>query len=87
MALDPKLAEQALGRMMTESEVVFARDLEAVFAEGIHVFADVAAALAKRGTLRPSGETGLWTEEILLRELSAVNASLDAAYAASGIGA
>ncbi len=87
MALDPRLAEQALGRPLTDSEAAFARDLEAVFAEGIHAFADVAAALAKRGTRRPSGETGLWTEDVLLQELSAVNASLDAAYADSGIGA
>jgi hypothetical protein len=70
-----------------DAEAAFARDLESVFAEGIHEFAGVAAALAKRGTLRPSGQTGVWTEETLLKELSVVNASLDAAYAESGIGA
>jgi hypothetical protein len=87
VALDPRLARQSLGRPLTELEAAFARDIEAVFAEGTHLFADVATALAKRGTQRPSGEGGAWTEESLARELEAVNAALDAAYAESGIGA
>jgi hypothetical protein len=87
VALDPGLAEQSLGRKLTEAEAAFARDLEAVFAEGIHAFAEVATALARRGTLRPSNRTGVWTEEALLQELADVNASLDAAYAEAGIGA
>ncbi len=87
MALDPRLAEQSLGRPLTHAEAAFARDLEAVFTEGIHAFADVAAALAKRGTQRPSGETEAWTEAALVQELSLVNTSLDAAYADSGSGA
>jgi hypothetical protein len=85
--LDPRLATQSLGRPLMDAEAAFARDLEAVFAEGIHAFADVAAALSKRGTVPPSGAPGAWTEQSLMRELAAVNASLDDAYAQSGIGA
>jgi hypothetical protein len=87
VVLNPRLAEQSLGRTLTDAEAAFARDLEAVFAEGIHTFTEVATALARRGTLRPSGQAGAWTEETLHQELAEVNASLDAAYAESGIGA
>jgi hypothetical protein len=87
VGLDPKLAMQSLGRDPTAAEQAFARDLEAVFAEGVHDFAAVAAALQARGTARPSGDSGAWTETVLGDELAAANASLDAAYADHGIGA
>jgi hypothetical protein len=87
MALNPGLATQALARTLSDAEAALARDLEAVFSEGVHEFAMVAAGLQSRGTKRPSGETGPWTEAVLHEELVAVNAALDAAYAADGIGA
>jgi hypothetical protein len=87
MGLDPKLATQSLGRPLTEVERRLAAELEAVFAEGVHEFAAVAAALVARGAPRPSGDPGPWTEAALVAELAAVNASLDAAYAEHGIGA
>jgi hypothetical protein len=87
VGLDPKLATQSLGRPLTEAERRLAADLEAVFAEGVHEFAAVAESLAERGTARPSGDPGPWTEAALIAELAAVNASLDAAYAERGIGA
>jgi hypothetical protein len=87
MGLNPKLANQALARPLTEVEQQLARDLEAVFAEGAHDFGKVAAGLQGRGTKRPSGAPGPWSESVLHEELAALNASLDAAYAADGIGA
>jgi hypothetical protein len=87
MALDQQLARQSLGRPLTDVEQDFARDLEAVFAEGVHDFGEVAAALEARGAPRPSGQGGGWTEAALQDELAALNASLDAAYAGHGIGA
>jgi hypothetical protein len=85
--LDPKLATQSLGRAPNARELALARDLEAVFAEGIHAFDAVAASLQARGTPRPSGASGAWTEQALAEELAAINASLDAAYAENGTGA
>jgi hypothetical protein len=87
MGLNPQLATQSLARPLSEIEAALARDLEAVFAEGVHDFAKVAAALQARGTKRPSGGAAAWTEAVLHQELAALNASLDAAYAADGIGA
>lgn len=86
MHLDQKLATQSLGRPLAELELALARDLEAVFADGVHVFSDVASALQARGTARPSGAVGAWTEQALADELRAINTSLDAAYAANGTG-
>ncbi len=85
--LNPGLARQSLGRPLTEVEEAFARDLEAVFAEGVHDFATVAAQLARRGVRRPSGQTGGWTEATLGDELAALNTALDQAYATHGLGA
>jgi hypothetical protein len=87
MALDQRLARQSLGRSLTEAEQAFARDLEAVFAEGVHDFGKVAIALDARSCGRPSGKPGPWSEAILQEELAALNASLDAAYADHGLGA
>ena len=85
--LDPKLARQALARPLSDAEKALASALEAIFASGTHDFADVAQALQARGTERPSGDTGAWSEAALVKELTAINAALDAAYAATGIGA
>jgi hypothetical protein len=87
MALNPGLATQALARPLSEAEAALARDLEAVFSEGVHDFGKAAAGLQARGTKRPSGAPGPWSEAVLHEELAAVNAALDAAYAADGIGA
>jgi hypothetical protein len=87
MALDPGLARQALGRPLSDAEVTLAQDLESVFAAGTHDFAAVAAALEAKGTPRPSGARDSWTADTLANELAAINAALDAAYAADGVGA
>jgi hypothetical protein len=85
--LDPRLAEQSLSRNLTGLEKALAQALEEVFATGTHDFAAVALALQAKAVARPSGTAGAWTETSLASELTAINASLDAAYAKDGIGA
>jgi hypothetical protein len=87
MAFDGKLEYQSLGRQLTELEMAFASDLEAIFAQGLHTAAEVASALQARGTRHPSGSIEAWSEVTLEQELAAINASLDAAYAQAGTGA
>jgi hypothetical protein len=80
----PDLARQALGRPLSETEQSLAAALFAIFATGTHDFEDVAAELTARGVVQPSGGTAAWTVALLEQELSVVNASLDASYAAGG---
>jgi hypothetical protein len=87
VAFDPKLAQQSLGRTLTQAECDFARALEDVFTSGDHDFILVAKALQERGIVRPSGALGPWNEAILTDELARINSSLDAAYATAGVGA
>ena len=75
------LARQSLARPLTEAEVALATALERAFAEGIHDFAALADWLQRDGVPAPSGEASPWTREKLGAELSAINASLDDAYA------
>jgi hypothetical protein len=81
------LKSQALGRALTPVEVALAAALESVFVTGVHDFDQVAAALAAKGVVRPSGASEPWTRDALSAELAAINATLDAAYAKHGIGA
>jgi len=85
--LDPRLSRQSLARPLSNAETALAQALEEVFATGTHDFAAVAAALQAKGVMRPSGSHETWTEAALAEELRRINASLDAAYAADGIGA
>ena len=82
-----QLQHQSLGRPLTDDEQAFALALETAFRSGLHDFNDVARALEQDGVKRPSGGVGPWTIDVLEQELKAINSSLDAAYAANGIGA
>lgn len=84
--LDPRLAHQSRARPLTEAEQRLAHVLEEILATGTHDFAAVADALQARGIEQPSGATGAWTLAMLVEEVGAINASLDAAYAETGIG-
>jgi hypothetical protein len=85
--LHSRLKHQSLGRPLTDAERALADALEKVFLTGQHDFAEVARALERDGVKRPSGEKGPWTVAVLEQELANINASLDAAYAETGIGA
>jgi hypothetical protein len=85
--LDARLAHQSRARDLTAAELALARALEDVFAAGTHAFPAVAQALQSKGVVRPSGAAEPWTEASLASELSAINRSLDGAYAQHGIGA
>ncbi len=84
--LDQRLATQSRGRDLSATEQALAAALEAIFSTGTHDFDAVAAALQDRGVARPSGGAGEWSRDVLMTELVAINASLDAAYTARGIG-
>lgn len=87
MVQNPELLNQSRGRDLTDQEVAFAAALEAIYAAGIHDFAQVVAALNDRCEPRPSGQPGAWTLDVFEAELKDINASHDAAYAANGFGA
>jgi hypothetical protein len=82
-----RLAHQSLGRPLTPQETALAQALEKVFGGGEQDFEAVARSLERDGVKRPSGATEPWSAAVLEQELSAINASLDAAYAENGIGA
>jgi hypothetical protein len=85
--LHARLTHQSLGRPLSAEERALADALEAVFRTGEQDFEQVARALERDGVKRPSGANGPWTAAVLEQELAAINASLDAAYAETGIGA
>jgi hypothetical protein len=80
------LQHQSLGRPLTDDEQALALALEKAF-RSLHDFDDVARALEAERVKRPSGGAEPWTAGVLEQELKAINSSLDAAYAANGIGA
>jgi hypothetical protein len=82
-----RLQHQSLGRPLTDDEAALALALEQAFRSGLHDFNDVARVLEQQRVKRPSGGAGPWTIDVLEQELKAINSSLDAAYAANGIGA
>lgn len=81
------LKTQALARPLNPAERALADAMLAVFRTGTTDFAALCAELEKRGIARPSGEPGPWSEVVLEEELKRINAELDAAYQAHGIGA
>jgi hypothetical protein len=81
------LERQSLGRPLTDDEQALALALEGAFRAGLHDFTDVARFLEREHVKRPSGSIEPWTPAALEQELMAINSSLDAAYAANGIGA
>lgn len=83
----PELANQGRGRPLTAEEDAFADALMAIYGEGITREAALAEALVARNVTRPSSGKPDWTEKTLASELQAINADLDAAYAANGFGA
>jgi hypothetical protein len=85
--LHSRLMHQSLGRPLEPAERALADALEAIFKGGEQDFAAVARALEDRGVKRPSGQSDPWSAAVLERELAAINASLDEAYAKTGIGA
>ncbi|MFT7595423.1 MAG: hypothetical protein ACI8R4_002751 [Paracoccaceae bacterium] len=87
LAAQRPLDTQSRGRPLTEAERGFATALEQVFAQGIHDMSKVAEALAADQVPAPiSGGTN-WDGRKLAEELSALNASLDAAFEEHGYGA
>jgi len=83
----PALANQSLGRPLTDSEHALAAALMEVMGAKQHDFTAIAAELAARGVTAPrSGRTD-WDLALLSDELAAINADLDACYAEHGYGA
>jgi hypothetical protein len=82
-----RLQTQSLGRPLTDAELALAQALERAFRAGVHDFGEVARLLQQESVKRPSGGSEPWSASVLEQELNAINASLDAAYAANGIGA
>ena len=76
-----RLGRQSLRRALRPEEIALAAALEQIFAAGQHDFTEVAQALQARNITRPSGAAGDWTPDVLERELAAINADLDKAYA------
>ena len=81
------LAHQTLGRLLHSDEQAFAAALSAIFARGVHDFAEVARELTAAGVRAPTSGTSAWTTDLLARELEVINRSLDKAYATDGFGA
>jgi hypothetical protein len=88
MSHDPYtlLQNQSLGRPLSEDERALAQALERAFRAGLHDFNDLVRALEQECVKRPSGSREPWTVQGLEDELKAINSSLDAAYAANGVG-
>ncbi len=80
------LPHQSLGRALTPEEEALADGLMQVYAEGASGPAAIAAGLAKRGVVSPQSGKADWTAESVARELAALNADLDRAYAENGSG-
>ena len=81
------LKHQSRTRPMSADEMQLATALEALFAAGIHDFEEVARRLSDQQVVAPASRATTWTTDLLVRELDLVNASLDDAYAARGLGA
>jgi hypothetical protein len=80
MDIYAKLSKQSLARELTAHEAALANALESIYVRGIHAPNDVCAALN-------ASILGNYTPESLEAELTAINTSLDKAYAQNGIGA
>lgn len=82
----PALAHQSRGRALSADEQALADTLMAVMGAGGD-FDAVATALAEKGVKAPASGRSDWDRDLLHRELAALNADLDAAYAEHGYGA
>lgn len=81
-----RLKYQSLARPLTAEERALADAMLAFFRSRSTDFDALARALQERNVARPSGEAGPWTRDVVQTELARINADLDAAYAAHGIG-
>ena len=82
--LNAALARQSLARDLTPVEEALASALEAQFRTGDHDLGKLVETLNANHIVRPSGEAGTWTEQVLEAELAAINQALDAAELARG---
>ena len=82
-----RLKHQSRARALTPDELQLAIALEAIFAVGEQDFSAVARRLADQGVVAPTARTTAWTQTLLEVELATINASLDDAYARTGLGA
>lgn len=83
----PALSIQCQGRPLTPAEDALATALMDIYRTGTHDFDKVAQALTDQGVTAPISGATQWTRDLLARELAAINAELDAAYAEHGYGA
>lgn len=81
------LKHQCRGRPISDDEMRLARALEAIYTAGTSDFGEVARLLTEQAIAAPVARTTQWTAALLESELSAINTSLDAAYARDGLGA
>lgn len=82
----PELPHQSRGRDLSEAEHALADALMEIYATGAAGPDAVAAALAEKGVVSPSSGSNDWTAESVAKELAALNADLDEAYAENGFG-
>lgn len=82
-----RLKHQSRARDISGDELALANALEAVFKDGVEDFAEVARRLKANGVVAPHSRRTDWDIALLEAELSAINRSLDDAYARNGIGA
>lgn len=82
-----RLKNQSRARAVTAEELALATALEAIFKDGIDDFAEVARRLKAGAVVAPISRRTDWDLALLETELSAINRSLDDAYARNGIGA
>jgi hypothetical protein len=83
----PALAHQSLGRALNGAETALAEAMMEIMGTGQHDFGKVAEGLAQRGLAAPVSGRMDWDADLLARELAAINAELDSAYAEHGYGA
>jgi hypothetical protein len=83
----PELANQSLGRSLSDTEHQLADALMAIYADGAKSETELAAALATRGISRPTSAKADWTADNIAAELRALCSDLDEAYQNNGFGA
>lgn len=82
-----RLKHQSRAREITPEEAALASALEAIFKAGVSDFSEVAGRLKAQAVVAPISRRTDWDTDLLEAELSAINRSLDDAYARNGIGA
>ena len=81
------LAHQSRGRTLSADEMALANALESIFTDGAVEFDEVSRRLSALGVLAPSTRGATWSRDLLERELTLINHSLDEAYARGPTGA